>query len=76
MELNDLKKTWQKVSQNPDLNYSVEEIDQFRKSRSKDFSKWIRSALFIDFVIKAVLATSFVVLFFLFSEKTTPQKEY
>jgi len=69
IELDDLKRIWKEGNMIQPPNYSIEEIDQFRKSRSRDFSKWIRSSLAIDFAIKSLIGITFIVLFFLFSDQ-------
>ena len=73
MDLDELKKTWKQVNQDQSVHYSLDQIDTFRKSRSKDFSNWIRSSLRNDFVLKSLIATSFTVLIFLLNTQLSVQ---
>ena len=67
MELDDIQKVWKQANQEQNLHeYSSDEIRSFRKSRSRDFTKWIRNSLRMDFMIKALIAVSYFVLIILF----------
>ena len=73
MDLDELKKTWKQVNRDQSVHYSLDQIDTFRKSRSKDFSNWIRSSLRIDFILKSLTAISFAILVFLFNNQIQVQ---
>ncbi len=73
MDLDELKQTWKKVNQNQSVYYSTDQINSFRKSRSKDFSNWIRSSIRTDIFLKTLIALSFLVLAFLFRQQVISQ---
>ncbi len=67
MDFDNLKQVW-KAGQNYQQApaYSQDDIQAFRRSRSRDFTKWIRSSLRMDIVVKTLIATALIVLVFLF----------
>lgn len=69
MDLDHLKQTWNSINKEQSPNYSMDEIDQFRKSRSKDFSKWIRSSIRTDFIFKTIIGLGFLATAFLFKNQ-------
>ncbi|MBT5427801.1 MAG: hypothetical protein HOK84_16470 [Bacteroidetes bacterium] len=74
MELDDIQKVWKQANQEQNLHeYSSDEIRSFRKSRSRDFTKWIRNSLRMDFMIKALIAVSYFVLIILFRSEVVTQ---
>ena len=69
MELDDLKKLWNKVNEDGGQpKYSVEQIAAFRKARSNDFSTWIQNGLILDIIFKSICILAFVYLIFLLGE--------
>jgi len=71
MELDDLKKVWTKV--NSDAKhplYSVKDISDFRKARSKDFSTWIQNGILIDLILKCFFIFAFLILIWLLRDST------
>jgi len=68
MEIDDLKKVWTKInSETGQPVYSSEEIANFRKARSKDFSTWIQNGLMLDIIMKGLFIVVFAVLIILYS---------
>ena len=66
MELDDLKKVWAKVNdQTGQTQYSKEEIADFRKARSRDFSTWIQNGLSFDIIVKGLLIAAYIFLIYL-----------
>lgn len=71
MEIEDLKRVWTKVNQDSGQPvYSVEDIAEFRKSRSKDFSSWIQNGLVFDIILKGIFISAFIGLVFLLNDST------
>ncbi len=71
MEIDDLKKVWTKVNRDSGQPvYSVEDIADFRKARSKDFSTWIQNGLILDVVLKGIFITAYFILIYLLREST------
>jgi hypothetical protein len=69
MEIDDLKKVWTKINNETGQPvYSAEDITNFRKARSKDFSTWIQNGLIIDIILKGVFILAFAVLTILLRE--------
>lgn len=69
MELDDLKKLWTKINEDESQpKYSVEQIAEFRKTRSKDFSSWIQNGLVLDIILKSFFILAFVYLIILMGE--------
>jgi len=61
MELNELKRIWDRINElhsNP--AYSPEQIQAFIKARSSDFTRWIRSALVLDLSLKLIITMASV----------------
>lgn len=72
MEIDDLKKVWTKVNRDSDQPiYSIEDIADFRKSRSKDFSAWIQNGLILDIILKGLFSLAYIVLIYLLRESLT-----
>lgn len=69
MELDELKKAWSKLnSDSAQPVYTVEEIDEFRRARSKDVSTWIQNGLILDMILKGVFILAYLVLIILMKE--------
>ncbi len=67
MDLDDFKKVWKASNEAVNqLRYTADEIQSFRKARSRDFTKWISNSLKMDFVIKALMGLGFLPLIVLF----------
>ena len=63
MELDDLKKAWNKLNDEQGAPlYSENEIADFRRARSRDFSVWIQNGLIIDIILKSIFSIAFLSL--------------
>lgn len=67
MELEEIKKIWKQMDGvHQSKAYSPEEIDSFRKARSKDFTGWVRTSLNFDIVVKSIIGLACLVLLVLY----------
>ncbi|HBB91539.1 MAG TPA: hypothetical protein DC042_07420 [Bacteroidales bacterium] len=71
MELDDMKKIWNRMEERQvRKEYSVEEISGFRKARSRDFTAWIRISLGFDIVLKSLVAAVLLVTLSLYRNQS------